>query len=96
MGGLSERADHVGQLIARLKGAYLAGGDAHLLHHKRDRAPLCISIGYRERDTFAPLAATHYHKMARTARAGYLRRFHYEFHHIFGEMLLFEYSEHRQ
>ena len=96
MGGLSERPYNVGQLVARLKGAYLAGGDAYLLHHERDRATLCLSIGYSERDTFATFAATHYHEMARATRAGYLRRFDCEFHHIFGEMLLFEYSEHRQ
>ena len=75
MGGIAQRTDDVGHVVANVEIAQLGRRKTNLLYNKHDGAALQVGAGYGEWHTLAFFAHTDDNEVARLAALGYQRGF---------------------
>ena len=88
MSGFTERAYHVGNLIAYIEVAELSTRDAYCLDNKRDGASLGVGIGNSEWHTLAFLVHAYDDEVTSTACFRNQRCFYHQLIYFLGELLL--------
>ena len=92
--GLSQRANDIGNAVARLQSTEFGGRNADFLHYEGNGAGHGVGFGYGEGHTFAARANTYYHEVARLTRTGYKRSLDHQAVDVLREAFFTDYSVH--